>query len=140
VASLLGRRGSIGPLAALEVASPVFVPSDALDTLSVGGRFAPPSTHLEEAAVSETIPAARAAEAEDSPLSHWTIHTVESWARAIVDDMVQELNLASEATSGVTGVEFQATYACFRDDDGSFRARIQILGRGSYNVHRVTIG
>ena len=90
--------------------------------------------------MSETTPAARAADAEDSPFQNWTIHTVESWARAIIDDMVQELHLASEAEAGVTGVEFAATYACFRDDDGGFRARIQIRGRGNYNVHRVTIG
>jgi hypothetical protein len=89
--------------------------------------------------VSETTPEAREAEAEDSPFRNWTIHTIESWARAIIDDMVQELHLASEATPGATGVEFQATYACFRDDDGDFRARIQIRGRGTYNVHRVTI-
>jgi hypothetical protein len=90
--------------------------------------------------VSETIPAAKEADAEDFPLRHWTIHTVESWARAIIDDMVQELHLISEDQPGATGIEFQATYACFRNDDGGFRARIQIRGKGTYNVHRVTIG
>jgi hypothetical protein len=90
--------------------------------------------------MSETTPAAKAADAEDSPFRNWTIHTVESWARAIIDDMVQELNLASEATPEASGIEFGATYACFRDDDGGFRARIQIRGVGTYNVHRVTIG
>jgi hypothetical protein len=90
--------------------------------------------------VSETTPAPKAADAEAFPLRHWTIHTVESWARAIIDDMVQELHLASDATPAVSGIEFQATYACFREDDGSFRARIQVQGAGTYNVHRVTIG
>ena len=87
--------------------------------------------------MSETTPVAKAADAEDSPLRNWTIHTVESWARAVIDDMVQELVVHNPEA---TGLEFQATYACFRDDDGGFRARIQIRGRGTYNVHRVTIG
>ena len=87
--------------------------------------------------MSETRPTAKAADAEISPFRAWTIHTVESWARAIIDDMVQELVVHNPEAAGV---EFQATYACFRDDDGGFRARIQIQGAGTYNVHRVTIG
>jgi hypothetical protein len=50
--------------------------------------------------------------------------------------MVQELILAPEAT----GVEVRATNACFRDDDGGSRARIQLHGQGAYSVHRVKIG
>jgi hypothetical protein len=85
-------------------------------------------------AKSETRPVAKEAEAEESPQRAWTIHTVESWGRAIIDDMVQELVVRNPEA---TGVEAAATYACFRDDDGGFYARIQVHGIGTYNVHRV---
>jgi hypothetical protein len=42
-----------------------------------------------EAAMTEATPAAEPAEGPFRGV--WTVHTVESWARAVIDDMVQEL-------------------------------------------------
>jgi hypothetical protein len=90
--------------------------------------------------LSETTPAARAIvpiKSDDSLQRGWTVHTVESWARAIIDDMVKELGSSKE----VSGVEAQATWACFQFDDGTLGARIQIDGaEHDYLVHRVKIG
>jgi hypothetical protein len=90
--------------------------------------------------LSETSPAARAIvpiKPDDSLQRVWTVHTVESWARTVIDDMVKELGSSKE----VSGVESQATWACFQFDDGSIGARIQIGGaEHEYLVHHVKIG
>ena len=90
--------------------------------------------------MSETRPAAGGIvpiKPDDSLQRAWTVHTVESWARAVIDDMVKELGSSKE----VSGVEGHATYGCFQFDDGSLVARIQIDGaEHDYLVHRVKIG
>jgi hypothetical protein len=99
-----------------------------------------PLLNLRRRPVSETRPAARAIvpiKPDDSLQRAWTVHTVESWARAVIDDMVKELGSSKE----VHGVESQATWACFQFDDGSLGARLQILGaEHDYLVHHVKIG
>jgi len=51
--------------------------------------------------------------------------------------MVKKLGRSKE----VSGVESQATWACFQFGDGSLGARIQIHGaEHDYLVHRVKIG
>jgi hypothetical protein len=88
--------------------------------------------------VSEVAPAAEAAETTEDPFHGiWTVHTVESWARAVIDDMVQEL--ARDPNLG--SVEFGAVWRCRRYEDGSFGAAIQIRGKDTtYSVHRVKVG
>jgi hypothetical protein len=86
--------------------------------------------------MSEATPAAKAAETfpEHPEAGVWTIHTVESWARAIIDDMAKEVD-----RSQGTAVGSAATWRGVRFDDGSFGAAIQIEGQGTYNVHGVKI-
>jgi hypothetical protein len=66
----------------------------------------------------------------------WDIYTVESWARAIIDDIAQEV-----ASSGAAGCAFTAEWSGIRFSDGSFGAAIKIRGaEETYSEHRVTIG
>ena len=83
--------------------------------------------------MSEVAPAAETT--EDPFRAVWTVHTVESWARAVLDDMVQEV--ARDPNFGA--VHSTATWRCVRDEDGSYSAAIQIEGMNTNSVDRVKI-
>jgi hypothetical protein len=130
--------GAAAPVPQLpsEVLPEIFTPSDALDTPQRGARVPPPRP--KEAAMSEATPAAEIAETfpEEPAAGVWTIHTVESWARAIIDDMAQEVG----SGSGFGAVQLGATCRCVRFADGGFGAAIQIKGEHTtYSVHRVKV-
>jgi hypothetical protein len=88
--------------------------------------------------MSEATPAADATETTPEPPTAlaWEIHTIESWARAIIDDIAQEV-----ASSGEVGLGFEAEWRGVRLHDGSFGAAIKIrsVAERSYNEHRVKI-
>jgi hypothetical protein len=89
--------------------------------------------------MSEATPAGEAAETTSEPGTAlaWDIHTVESWARAIIDDMAQEV-----ASSGAGGIQSSAVWRGIRFPDGSFGAALKIegAGAGTYSEHRVKLG
>ena len=87
--------------------------------------------------MSEASPAAETAETfpESPGAGVWTVHTVESWARAIIDDMAKELDSAL----GSSAVQLSATCRCVRFEDGGVGAAIQIEGVRTHSVHGVRI-
>jgi hypothetical protein len=88
--------------------------------------------------MSEATPAAETAETTPEPPTAltWEIHTVESWARAIIDDIAKEV-----ASRGEVSLGFEADWRGLRFSDGSFGAAIKIrsAAEATYNEHRVKI-
>lgn len=66
----------------------------------------------------------------------WTIHTAESWARAILADAVRFLSLPD--VDPAAGIELEATISLRRLDDGGIGVRLKLPG--SHPLHRITVG
>jgi hypothetical protein len=64
------------------------------------------------------------------------IHTIESWARAVIEDLVKELEHKPPATA----VDTSAKIFCKQLDDGSFGVSIQVQGLETHSMHRVKVG
>jgi hypothetical protein len=81
--------------------------------------------------MSEATPATTAPATANPPPEIWTVHTAESWARAIIADAIRFLGPATDS-------EHPATVRVHRLEDGGLGVDIQLGGVDQ--KHHVTVG